>query len=72
MASKSRFLDRMERLSRSGGQRWRSPDGDRYYEWDPFHREIEVYDRRGYHLGAADPDTGVVFKPAKPGRRIDV
>ena len=66
------FLDQMERVSRQGVQRWRSRERDRYYERDRRHGHIEVYDRRGYHLGAADPVTGELIAPAKPGRRIDV
>lgn len=62
----------MERLARSDGQRWRAPGNDRYYEWDRLHEHVEVYDKRGYHLGAADPVTGQLISPAKPGRRIDV
>lgn len=55
-----------------GAQRWRSVDGRRLYTWDDLHGEIEVFNKRGFHLGAADPITGVVFKPAVKGRRIDV
>lgn len=55
-----------------GEQRWRSPDRKRWYTWDFTHGEIEVFDKRGYHLGAADAVTGVLIKPARKGRRIDV
>ena len=72
MSSKSPFLDGKERVTRRSGQRWRDPDGERYYEWDELHGEVEVYDKRGRHLGAADATTGIVYKPAKPGRKIDV
>ncbi len=72
MAPRSRFLETMEGVPRRGEQRWRRPDGDRYYTWDRLHHEIEVFNRRGKHLGAANPDTGVMIKDAKPGRRIDV
>lgn len=44
----------------------------RYYEWDHTHGDIEVYDRRGQHLGSMDPVTGEMTKPAVPGRSIDV
>jgi Cytotoxic len=67
------YLDEMERLGAYGGeQRWRRPDGERLYTWDSMHGEIEVYDRRGYHLGAADAVTGEMIKPARKGQRIDV
>jgi hypothetical protein len=68
----SPFLARMERVPRRGEQRWRNSDGSRYYTWDPLHREIEVFDRRGNHRGAADPVTGELIKPPVKGRTIDV
>lgn len=43
-----------------------------YYEWDYTHNDIEVYDRRGRHLGSKDPSTGEMYKPAVEGRTIDV
>lgn len=43
---------------------------DRYYSWDEFHGEIEVFNKRGYHLGALDAVTGVQIKEAKRGRRL--
>lgn len=57
---------------KNGNKLWRSLDGDRYYTWDSLHGEIEVFNRRGRHLGAADPATGRVIKPAVKGRSIDV
>jgi hypothetical protein len=62
----------MERVKRRGEQRWRSPDRERYYTWDALHQEVEVWNKRGRHLGALDPVTGVLIKPAREGRRIDV
>jgi hypothetical protein len=62
----------MDRVTRRGGQRWRNPERDRYYEWDRRHEHVEVYDKRGYHLGVADRMTGELIEPAKAGRRIDV
>ncbi len=44
----------------------------RYYQWDYTHCEIEMYDRRGNHLGVIDPRTGGPIKPAVPGRRISL
>lgn len=40
-----------------------------YYKWDHTHNEIEYYDRKGKHLGAIDPLTGDLVKPAVPGVR---
>ncbi len=45
-------------------------DGQRLYEWDYTHGDVEVYNYRGQHLGSADPDTGQMIKPAVPGRTI--
>lgn len=67
------FLDACEALGFVyGARRWRSADGKRLYTWDELHGEIEVFTRRGIHLGAADAVTGVVFKQAVKGRKIDV
>jgi hypothetical protein len=67
------FLDGVQYLGdRNGEQRWRSPDGKRLYTWDHLHGEIEVFDKRGHHLGALHPVTGVLIKPAVKGRTIDV
>jgi hypothetical protein len=56
----------------SGGirRRWRDPDG-RIYEWDYQHGAVEVYDRRGRHLGQFDPATGMQNGPAIPGRTVE-
>jgi hypothetical protein len=51
-------------------RRWR--ESNRIYEWDSLHGELEVYNRRGKHLGSADPRTGAMIKPAVPGRTINV
>ena len=67
------FLDAQERIGAPGGRlRWRSFDGERLYEWDSLHGEIEVYTKRGRHLGALDPVNGVRIKGPEKGRRIDV
>lgn len=67
------FLDQMVPLGAVDGQkRWQSPDGKRLYTWDSLHGEIEVFDKRGWHLGALDPVTGKRIKGPKKGRRIDV
>jgi hypothetical protein len=67
------FLDGMEDLGAFNGEkRWRSPNRRRLYTWDSQHGEIEVFNRRGKHLGAADPTTGEFIKPARRDRRLDV
>lgn len=67
------FLDECEALGFvHGARRWRSPDGQRLYTWDDFHGEVEVFTRRGIHVGAADAVTGMLFKSAVKGRKIDV
>lgn len=43
---------------------------NRYYTWDSLHGEIEVFNKRGMHLGVVDPVTGIVIKPAVRGRGI--
>lgn len=53
-------------------RRWRSADGDRLYTWDSLHGEIEVFNKRGRHLGAIDPTNGTLLKDAVPGRKIHV
>jgi len=53
--------------------RWSSADGKRIYTWDALHGEVEVFNRRGRHLGVVDAVTGIPNgKEAVPGRVIDV
>lgn len=67
------FLDQCEYLGAPNGEkRWRSIDSKLLYTWDSLHGEIEVFNKRGRHLGAANAVTGVLVKPAVNGRRIDV
>ena len=56
----------------NGERRWRSDGGKRIYTWDSLHGEIEVFNGRGKHLGAVDPQTGKMKNSAVPGRTIDV
>ncbi|MGW6427235.1 colicin E3/pyocin S6 family cytotoxin [Nocardia sp. NPDC055053] len=66
------WLDTQVKLQWNGEQRWRSDTGDRLYTYDRLHGHIEVFDKRGRHVGVADILTGqLVGKPVK-GRRIDV
>jgi hypothetical protein len=70
---KPSVLDECESLgAREGQKRWRSKDGSRIYTWDSLHGEIEVFNKRGRHLGVIDPITGELIKPAVKGRKIDV
>jgi hypothetical protein len=67
------FLDGCDYIGAFNGERrWRSPDGKTLYTWDSLHGEIEVYNRRGRHLGAIDAVSGAWIKRARRGRRIDV
>jgi hypothetical protein len=53
---KPSILDRFEHFKVINGERrWRSHDGKRIYTWDAFHGEVEVFDKRGFHLGALHP-----------------
>jgi hypothetical protein len=69
---KPSFLDECKYLGAFNSQkRWRSKDHDRLYTWDSLHGEIEVFDKRGIHLGVKNPE-GISIKQAKKGRRINV
>ena len=41
-----------------------------YYTWDSLHGEVEIFNKRGMHLGVAEPVTGAIIKPAVRGRKI--
>ena len=67
------FLSRQERIGRKKGPaRWRNGDGTRLYEWDALHGHVEIYNKRGRHVGVGDPMTGVQIGVAVRGRTIDV
>lgn len=77
MAKKTRpagcFLNDLKAVRLSAfGKVWVSREGDRYYTWDHVHGEVEVFSKRGRHLGSADPITGVGIRKAVKGRKIDV
>lgn len=64
------FLDSLEKYKVIGNtQVYRA--NDKYYTWDGFHGEIEVFNKRGYHIMVLDPN-GRVIKDAVRGRKIDV
>lgn len=51
--------------------RWQLSD-KKILEWDSQHGEVEMYDRRGRHLGIYAPNTGEKLKNAVLTRRIEV
>ena len=66
-------LAKVKSQVQGGGQkrrRWKDQKG-RIYEWDYQHGAIELYSKRGIHLGEYDPITGEQTKPAKPGRKVE-
>ena len=70
---KPSILDDFEHFKAINGERrWRSNGGERIYTWDALHGEVEVFNQRGFHLGALDPITGEMVKQPVRGRRIDV
>jgi len=70
---KPSFLDGMDNLGFvHGDRRWRSKCGRRLYTWDEFHGEVEVFSKRGKHLGVIDVASGENIKDAVKGRTIDV
>lgn len=66
------FLDKLERLRRSGPPRWRDREQGLLFEYDPLHGHVEGYNLRGRHIGVFDAITGERVAAAKKGRRIDV
>ena len=51
-------------------RRWIDAQG-RIFEWDYQHGAVEMYDRRGRHLGEFDPMTGRQSKDPDPSRQIE-
>ena len=67
------YLDDFEKWKIVGGRQiWRNNEGSRLYTWDSLHGEIEVFNERGYHLGALDAVSGVSIKQAVKGRKINI
>lgn len=67
------YLDTAEYLGFvHGAKRWRTVCGQRLYTWDAYHGEIEVFNKRGRHIGVIDALNGNMFKEAVKGRKIDV
>ncbi|CAI8735870.1 Toxin [Pseudomonas sp. IT-P253] len=51
-------------------KRWTTPKGT-ILEWDSQHGAVEMYDKRGRHLGEYDPTTGEQTKPADNTRKVE-
>ena len=66
------FLDKLERLSRSGPPRWRDLKEKRLFEYDPLHGHVEGYNLRGEHVGVYDAVSGMQIGDPIRGRKIDV
>lgn len=69
---KNSVLEGLECCYKNGQRLWKRQDGKRYFTWDGLHGEIEIFNRRGKHLGAMDPVTGRMTKDAVEGRTLDV
>jgi hypothetical protein len=59
-------------LKGGGGlrKRWKTSKGT-IFEWDSQHGTVEMYDKRGRHLGEYDPTTGKQTKPADNFRSVE-
>lgn len=69
---KPSFLDECVSIGAVNKQkRWTSKDKTKIYTWDSLHGEIEVFNRRGKHLGVLNSD-GEFIKDAVKGRSINV
>lgn len=68
----STFLQNQKRIRRKGPSRWISQNQLFLYEWDSLHGEIEVYNKKGKHVGVLNADGSPSNKPATEGRKIDV
>jgi hypothetical protein len=67
------YLDNFEFFRMVDGRKvWSNPDKSRFYTWDSLHGEIEVFNKRGRHLGALDALSGVLVKEETKGRRLNL
>lgn len=64
--------DRKTSVKGGGGlrKRWKTRKG-LIFEWDSQHGTVEMYDKRGRHLGEYDPATGTQTKPADGTRTVE-
>ncbi|MGU3497726.1 colicin E3/pyocin S6 family cytotoxin [Mycobacterium sp. C31M] len=66
------FLSEQAELPWRGESRWRDTSDQRIYTYDRRHGHVEVYNKRGNHLGVLDVVTGEKIGDAVKGRKIDV
>jgi len=70
------FLKDQTRISFHGNFKgrkvYRNSDGSRFYTYDYTHNEVEVYNKRGVHIGVVDPVTEEYIKGAIKGRIQEV
>lgn len=64
------FLDGMAKYQVIDGRQVYK-NNDKYYSWDEKHGEIEVFNKRGWHIMVFDP-YGNKIKDAVKGRSINV
>ena len=65
------ILDNCQVVGVEAGRKiYKDLEENRYYTWDSLHGEVEVFNKRGRHLGSICPLTGQPLKPAVRGRRI--
>ncbi|WLH01573.1 colicin E3/pyocin S6 family cytotoxin [Pseudomonas beijingensis] len=64
--------DRKTRVKGGGAlrKRWKTLKGT-ILEWDSQHGTVEMYNKRGLHLGEYDPTTGEQTKPADKTRSVE-
>ncbi|MFA6312779.1 MAG: colicin E3/pyocin S6 family cytotoxin [Sterolibacterium sp.] len=66
------FLHRCQHLKVIDDKKvWRNASGNQFYTWDALHGEVEVFNKRGRHLGVMNPE-GEFVKPAIRGRQLNV
>jgi len=51
-------------------KRWKTAYGT-IFEWDSQHAAVEMYNKRGKHLGEFDPETGERTKDADNTREVE-
>lgn len=68
----AKIAKRKTPLKGGGGlrKRWKTSKGT-IFEWDSQHGTVEMYDKRGRHLGEYDPTTGEQTKPADNSRSVE-
>ena len=66
------FLSALKVVKVMGNRKvWSSESRDRLFTWDSLHGEVEVFNKRGKHLGVMDC-SGKLIKEAVRGRELDV